>query len=105
MFKILKIRGESLTPEYNQGDYILVITHSHTIARLKPGDVIVFQHPVYGTMVKRVEQIDPQAQEIFVVGTHPQSLDSRQFGPIPRHWVTGKAIWHIANRDGSNRAS
>jgi len=102
MIKILKIRGESLSPEYNQGDYVLMTTLSSVLKTLKPGDVVVFQHPVYGTMIKRVERVDSRTQEIFVIGSHPQSLDSRQFGSIPRYWITGKVLWHIAP-SGSTR--
>jgi hypothetical protein len=47
-------------------------------------------------MVKYVERIDPDNDEIFVVGSHPQSVDSRQFGSVPKKWITGKVLWQIA---------
>jgi nickel-type superoxide dismutase maturation protease len=96
MLKIIKITGESLLPDYEEGDYVIAATLPFLLARLKPGDLIIFRHPVYGTMVKRVERVFPETQEISISGNHPQSTDSRQFGPIPQQWVTGKVLWHIA---------
>lgn len=96
MLRIIKVAGESLSPEYKEGDYVVIATLPFFFDSLKQGDTIVFHHPVYGTMVKRVERIEPDSDEIFVIGNHPQSVDSRQFGPIPKHWITGKVLWHIA---------
>jgi len=96
MLRIIKVTGESLSPEYKEGDYVVVTTIPFFFDSLKQGDMVVFRHPVYGTMVKRVEQVCSDGQEIFVIGSHPQSVDSRQFGPIPKEWVTGKVLWHIA---------
>ena len=95
VFKLIKITGNSLSPEYNQGDYLIITTISLILRALKTGDIVVFKHPVYGTMVKQVQETDPQSREIFVVGTNPESTDSRQFGPIPESWLTGKVLWHI----------
>jgi nickel-type superoxide dismutase maturation protease len=101
MFKLIKITGDSLTPEYNQGDYVIITILSLVLRALKSGDTVVFKHPVYGTMVKQVQSIDPQTGELFVVGTHPQSTDSRSFGVIPQSWLTGKVLWHISNPNRS----
>jgi signal peptidase I len=97
MLKIIKVTGHSLSPEYQEGDYVVITTIPFFFSALKTGEKIVFQHPVYGTMIKRVEQDCAADQEVFVVGSHPDSLDSRQFGPIPKNWITGKVLWHIAN--------
>lgn len=96
MLRIIKVTGESLSPEYKEGDYVVITTFPFFFSSLQQGDTIVFQHPVYGTMVKHVERVDPDNGEIFVVGSHPQSVDSRQFGSIPKKWLTGKVLWHIA---------
>ncbi len=95
MLKLIKIKGNSLAPKYNEGDYVVTITLSFVLRALKSGDIVVFEHPVYGTMVKQIQSIDPRSGEIFVIGTHPQSTDSRHFGPIPQNWLKGKVLWHI----------
>lgn len=59
----------------------------------KPGKTIVFQHPAYGIMIKKILRVDPQG--LFVTGTHPNSVDSRHFGLIERRSVLGIVAWHI----------
>ena len=95
MIKLIKISGSSLEPEYNHGDYLVTTTISFIIRSLKAGNIVVFKHPVYGTMVKQVKNADPHTGEIFVIGTHPDSTDSRHFGAIPSSWLMGKVLLHI----------
>ncbi len=61
----------------------------------KRGDVVVFRHGIYGTMIKMVETVASGGKELSVVGTRPESIDSRRFGPISRRDVIGKVIWHF----------
>jgi nickel-type superoxide dismutase maturation protease len=91
MFKLIKVTGNSLYPEYREGDYVMVITLP--FFSFKRGDTIVFRHPVYGEMIKNIDRVD--SDTIQVIGTHPDSMDSRRFGPIDRKSVRGKVLWHI----------
>jgi nickel-type superoxide dismutase maturation protease len=93
MFKLLKVSGSSLWPLYQDGDYVLVAPPVLS-GGIRRGDVLVFRHPAYDIMIKLVERILPGGQ-LFVVGAHEQSIDSREFGPISRKAVIGKVIWHI----------
>ena len=102
MLKLIRITGNSLTPEYNEGDYVVVATLSFILRALKSGDTVVFKHPVYDTMIKQIQSMDLQTGELFVVGIHPQSTDSRHFGPIPQNWLIGKVLWHIPNPNKAN---
>jgi signal peptidase I len=95
MFRFLKVSGQSLTPSYQEGDFVLVAKIPFFLDRLKCGDAVVFNHPVFGQMIKLVEHIDLPGNLVFVTGTQPNSLDSRQLGPIPRGELQGKVIWHI----------
>jgi nickel-type superoxide dismutase maturation protease len=95
MIQILKVTGESLSPFFVEGDFVVVSKIPFVLRKIKAGDIVVFRHPVYGTMIKKVERISPDGEEIFVFGTHPESTDSRQFGPLRRSQLTGKVIWHI----------
>ena len=63
--------------------------------------MIVFRSPLYGTMIKRVEALDVESGGYFVVGTHPDSTDSRQFGAVPARDVLGRVIWQIRKRSNS----
>jgi nickel-type superoxide dismutase maturation protease len=95
MIQILKVTGESLSPVFLEGDFVVVSKIPFVLRKIKAGDIVVFQHPVYGTMIKKVDYISPNGEEIFVLGTHPESTDSRQFGPLQRRQLIGKVIWHI----------
>ena len=96
MFQLLKVTGESLSPFFVQGDYVLVSRLHLTLRHLKPGDVVVFRHPAYGILIKLLEYLSEDGEELFVIGSHPESNDSRRFGLIPRRWVFGKVVWRIA---------
>ena len=91
MLKFIKVTGSSLYPEYKEGDYVMVITVP--FLPFKKGDAIVFRQPEYGVMIKHIKEVD--SDKILVTGTHPHSIDSRQFGPIDRVNVIGKVVWHI----------
>ncbi len=95
MLKLLKVCENSLSPAYQEGDYVMVITVPLLFGAPRRGDVIVFRHEIYGTMIKVVEAVSPGGQEFSVVGTHADSVDSRRFGPVSRKDVVGKVIWHI----------
>ena len=100
MFGIIKVTGHSLEPLFREGDFVLALKIPFLLRRLRPGDVIVFHHPLYGTLIKQVETILAGGEEIWVIGVHPDSTDSRQFGPIPAKDVIGKVVWHIRRPSG-----
>jgi signal peptidase I len=94
MLRLLKIRGDSLTPEFQEGDFVLVSKIPFFFSTAAPGDIIAFHQPGYGLLIKRVQSIDRDG-EIEVIGSHPDSIDSRVFGPIRHTDILGKVIWHI----------
>jgi nickel-type superoxide dismutase maturation protease len=99
MFRVLAITEDSMMPEYSEGDFVLAAKIPFIFV-LRPGDVIILQHPLYGLLVKRIEAISGDGQQITVLGTHPTSIDSRTFGPIAPQEVIGKVIWHVRRSHG-----
>ena len=95
MFQVIRVTGDSLSPEYQEGDFVLVVKIPFFLRTIRPGDVVTFRQIAYGTLIKRVERIDADGELLYVVGEHPDSTDSRRFGPVPREDVIGKVIWHI----------
>jgi signal peptidase I len=95
MIRLVKVSGDSLLPVYREGDFVLISKIPFFFRSIHQGDVVVFQHEVYGTMIKLVQQVDLEKDQIFVVGTREHSVDSRQFGPVRRKDLLGKVIWHI----------
>lgn len=99
MLSILKVSGESLAPDFREGDFVLIAKIPFLLNRLKADDIVAFRHPEYGVMIKKVAALDPEGDQIYVVGTHDHSVDSRRFGPIRRADLVGKVIWHIRQPD------
>lgn len=95
MCRLLKVHGDSLIPDYQEGDFVLVSKIPFLFASPRPGQVIALHLPPYGTLIKRVEQVLEGGQSFFVTGTHPLSVDSRQFGPVNRQALLGRVVWHI----------
>lgn len=96
MIKFMQIEGESLSPDFQDGDFVLITNSHHSTRRVKPGDVIAFEHPAYGMLIKRVTGFDEEG--LLVAGSHPDSLDSRKLGSIHPERVLGKVIWHVRKR-------
>jgi phage repressor protein C with HTH and peptisase S24 domain len=94
MLKLLRIRGESLSPDYEHGDFVLVSKIPFIFSQPSGGQVIAFHQPGYGVLIKRIQYVDP-AGGLYVVGTQPDSTDSREFGPVRQEDVIGKVVWHI----------
>jgi len=106
VFRLLKVRGQSLTPAFQEGDYVLLLRSSVPGLSIKAGDVVVFDQPRYGRLIKNVRQVLDSGQSFEVRGSLISSTDSRNFGPVPREQVLGKVIWHIKpkrDKQGRNR--
>ncbi|MFH2039166.1 MAG: S26 family signal peptidase [Chloroflexota bacterium] len=93
-FSVYKISGESMLPEYKEGDFVIINEIAFFIRHLQIGDVIIFNHPTYGFLIKKIDSVLPEVG-FFVSGSHKNSLDSSKLGLIPISEVKGKVVWHI----------
>ena len=96
MIRVLKVTGNSMLPNYQEGDFVVLVTLPFFLKRLKVGDTIVFQHKLYGTLIKRIAAFDPETAEAYVEGANPEGLDSRRLGTIRRENIRGKVIAHFS---------
>ena len=103
MLKIIKVTGESLSPFLLSGDYVLIGKCSYLFGRINKGDIVVFTHPIFGLMIKEVDRINSDLDQIHIKGSHPLSVDSSKMGPISFVDIAGKVIWHIKNPMRFNR--
>ena len=92
MFRIIKLTGNSLSPFFLPGDYVLIWTIPGQFRKLIPGDFIVFHHSAYGLLIKRVILNDPVERYIETDGSHPESLTPQKIGRIPYNNVIGKVV-------------
>ena len=93
MLKILKVKGDSLYPDYTNGDFVVIAKSPFCAGRIRVDDVVAFHQVHYGLMIKKVAAVLPEG--LNVRGSLVESIDSRQFGLVPRQDVIGKVIWHI----------
>lgn len=91
MIKLFKCEGNSLFPLYKNGQIVLSIKSK--FSNLKVGDVVVFFQNDYGMMIKQIKKI--QDNKYFVVGTNPDSIDSRNFGFISKSDIKYKVLFKI----------
>ena len=96
MFKIQKVTGDSMSPDFQEGDFVVLTTLPFILKRIKIGDIIIFEHKLYGTLIKRIASFDPETAEAYVEGTNPEGLDSRRLGTIRREAIGGKVIAHFS---------
>ncbi|HCE17025.1 MAG TPA: hypothetical protein DEQ80_04120 [Anaerolinea thermolimosa] len=94
ILKVLRVQGSSLTPDFADGDYVVVSALPLLFRRPRPGQVIVFHQPGYGQLIKRIASIEP-CGKLFVLGSGEGSIDSRTFGPVERRQVEGVVVWGI----------
>ena len=98
MFRIVRVTGDSLSPDVIEGDFVVILKIPFSFKYIKPGDLVAFNTLEYGLLIKRVDHIDPQGGRYFVLGTNDLSIDSRHLGLIDHDDLHGKVIWHIKQR-------
>jgi hypothetical protein len=97
MCRILKITGQSLEPDYHAGDFVISSRLAVRFGGFHQGDVVVVRLPGYGTLIKRIDHLD--GNHLWVGGSHPDSIDSRDFGLIGAKQVAGKVVLQIRKRE------
>ena len=95
MLRIHRVTGDSMSPDFQDGDYVVLATLPLFLKQLKVGDIIIFENKNYGTLIKRIASFDPVTAEAYVEGANPTSLDSRRLGTIRRDAIRGKVIAHF----------
>jgi len=95
MIKIIKVTGSSLSPFFNPGDFVLTWRAPRQFRKLIPGDTVVFDHSVYGRMIKKVTLNNPAERTLAVRGSHPDSLPAQKIGLVPYQNIIGKVFYRI----------
>jgi len=93
-WRIYRVRGASMYPTLQDGDYVLVDGGAYRRAPPRPGDVVVARHPFYEGryIVKRVRAV-LETGDLFLEGDAPyDSTDSHALGPVPVAQVVGRVV-------------
>ena len=101
--QMLKVTGNSMTPTLMPGVFVVIwrwrlLGHSQ---RLKMGDIVAVNHPIYGQIVKRVSQLrcDDQGRliELCLQGDNEQaSLSEEEMGWTAEQTVMGRVIYVVS---------
>ena len=99
MIKIIKVTGNSLSPFFLPGDYVLVLRAPCLYKHLSPGDFVVFDHSEYGRLIKQVNHNNPSESYIETEGVHPDSLSSVKIGKVHYEDIIGRVFRRVHRKD------
>ncbi len=95
MLSISKVTGTSLSPFFVPGDYVLLVDLRFPFQRLAKDDFVVFKHPRFGRLIKKVISINHDLETVQVEGTNSDSVTSDQIGPVQFSDISGKVFLHF----------
>ncbi len=98
ILKIVKVWGDSMSPLYNDGDYVFISSIPLFFNKIKENSVIVFKSPLYGILIKKVCGSDADTGLFYVKGINPSSLSSETIGPVKKNDIIGTVLLHIARK-------
>lgn len=91
MLRIFKIKGDSLFPLFKSNQ--LVLAFKASFFTLKPKDIVVFYHPKHNLLIKQIQK--KENGKYYLIGTTPDSIDSRNFGFIDEKDIRYKVLCRI----------
>ena len=95
MFRIIKVEGESMSPDYNSGDYVLVSRFPLLLHMVRIDSVLVFKSRKYGILIKKVSEIDKVQKKYFLKGSNQMSLSTEMIGAIDEKSIIGSVLLHF----------
>ena len=91
MFRLIKIKGGSMQPDYCHNDYVLLAQWCKNA--LSVGDDVVCRHADAGLILKRIKNISSDGLQL--TGLNARSAEPASLGNIQRRDVVGRVVWHI----------
>lgn len=96
MLRVFRVYNNSMRPGLSEGDFVIALRRRRAP---RPGERVVFDHPAYGTLIKRVEGLDASGS-LRCHSDNPAGLDSDAIGPVDPSSVRG-IVWHAIRQPGS----
>ncbi len=100
------VNGSSMTPTFQNGDYLIIDEITFQFRQPEKGEVIVFRYPQNPSQffIKRVAGLPGETMgntnlaqdEYYVLGDNTfASSDSRYWGPVKKNLIIGRAILRL----------
>lgn len=94
MLRIFRVRGHSMQPTLNEGDYVVALGRlSSRIFKPKIGKLLVVDHAKHGVMIKRVCAVNDDCFELIGDGT--DTLSTAEMGEFNTSHLLGKVLWCV----------
>ena len=87
--------GNSLSPFFLPGDYVIILRTPRRFKNLSPGDFVVFNHSEYGRLIKQVIRNNPSGTYIETEGIHPDSISTQEIGRVHYENIIGKVYQKV----------
>ncbi|OUR95436.1 hypothetical protein A9Q84_16515 [Halobacteriovorax marinus] len=97
MISIFKVQGQSMSPLYEDGDYLFIFKPFWKKPPLAK-QIIVFNHIKYGLLLKRVVSVDKKSKIFFSKGHNSHSISREEIGAIKFEEIKGTPIFHIKGK-------
>ena len=88
MFRRFQVQGDSMAPTLRSGQRVLTSLWPYRC--LKPGMIVLARHPLYGLLIKRLEQVEPERFRLCSDNATPETLGTRDW--LPRTALVGRVL-------------
>lgn len=87
-WQIAKVNGLSMSPRVPDNSFVVVCSWFNFLP-IKVGQVLKFNHPKYGELIKTVSAIDKYGF-LWFCGENEHSISIEEIGPVNKNQVSGK---------------
>ncbi|MSO42951.1 MAG: S26 family signal peptidase [Candidatus Planktophila sp.] len=99
-FGTVRVEGASMSPTYNDGDWLLVLWMKEAPNRVSLGSIAVIEREgrpgIF--LIKRIEKA--HAGNYWVEGDNSESSDSRTWGWISANEIVGRVVFRYRKSKG-----
>lgn len=98
MFRIFRVRGNSMQPTLNEGDYVVALSRfCLRWFRPKVGKIVVVNHPMEGVMIKRV--VSESECSVRLCGDNvAESISTEKMGDLDKTNILGRALFVVTQK-------
>jgi len=93
LFGICKIIGDSMSPGFNEGDFVIYMRKLMPWKAYQAQDLVVVDHPRYGIILKRIVEQNAQKQ-YQLQSDNAKGVSSTELGLCSDESIKGKVIYH-----------